>query len=248
VNSQRRSDGVRARKPRLAQERRRALSPQVEEPREAGGEQGRERLWQDLAAKRRALPVGQHRRSREVDPETDGDAVAAPFEQDPGELLSPQKQVVGPFEEQRLARVGDVHRFRERKAGDERKSLRGGIAGAQIDDRAPIEIPGDRQPRPALPPPARLLVKRDQPIAFDGIGVGNDVGVGRAGPVDGPDTGQNRLPAARSANVVSGPISKYPRGETNKAASRISDPCTGSRSRRYGAAGSSMYMTLMIFR
>ena len=91
----------------------------------------------------------------------------------PASFLPAKKQVVGPFEQQRLARDGDVDRFGEREAGRERERLRSRIGGAQLDDRAAIEIAGDRHPGPALPTPARLLVERDQPVAFDRVRVGD---------------------------------------------------------------------------
>ena len=82
------------------------------------------------------------------------------------------------------------------------------MAGSKRDQSASVEIPGYRQPNPALPSFALLLVERDQPIAFDGLVVGNEIGIGRAGALDNSDAGQNRLPAARSVRAVSGPISR----------------------------------------
>ena len=67
--------------------------------------------------------------------------------------------------------------------------------------------PGD-PPAQTLSLAAGLLRKRDQPIALDGCGIGHDVGVGRTGPLDDPDAGQNRDPAALSVRAPKGPISK----------------------------------------
>jgi hypothetical protein len=50
--------------------------------------------------------------------------------------------------------------------------LRGRIAGAQLDERAPEEIAGRGDPGAALTSPARLLFERDQPTAFNGVWVG----------------------------------------------------------------------------
>jgi hypothetical protein len=41
-------------------------------------------------------------------------------------------------------------------------------------------------------------VKRDQPVAFDGALVGDQVGIGRTGTLDNPDASQNSDPAALS--------------------------------------------------
>jgi hypothetical protein len=51
-----------------------------------------------------------------------------------------------------------------------------------------------------------MLIKRHQPLALDRLQIGNQIGVGRSGPVDDSDTAQKRLPAARSAREPSGPI------------------------------------------
>jgi hypothetical protein len=73
-----------AREPGLGEHRRRAFSPQVEQAGEIGGEQRSESLRKHLRGKGRALPVGKDGRSGKVDSETDGNAVRAPLEQDPG--------------------------------------------------------------------------------------------------------------------------------------------------------------------
>jgi hypothetical protein len=40
---------------------------------------------------------------------------------------------------------------------------------------------------------AGLLLERDQPVAFDGLPVGKEVGVGRAGALDDADPAQRGL-------------------------------------------------------
>ena len=78
-----------ARQPGVGEQRRLAAAPQLEQPREAAGEQGREGLRRDLAAEARdASRSGSSRRCGEVDAEADHDAVAAALEQDSGELLA----------------------------------------------------------------------------------------------------------------------------------------------------------------
>jgi hypothetical protein len=71
-----------------------------------------------------------------------------------------------------------------------------------------MEIAGGRQPRSSLAAPPRLLFARDQPIAFADRWLGKDVGVGRAGALDGPDAAQKSDPAARSESEPSGPMSR----------------------------------------
>jgi hypothetical protein len=61
---------------------------------------------------------------------------------------------------------------------------------------------------PSLAAPARELFEGDQPLAFGGIGIGNEVGVGRARTLDNPDAAQKSDPAARSLSALSGPISR----------------------------------------
>jgi hypothetical protein len=107
-----------------------------------------------------------------------------------------------------VARHGDVDCFNQRKARRERQCLRRWVVRAELDERAAGEIARRRDPSASLPAPARILVQRDQPIALDRAVIGNEVRVGRAGALDDPDAAQNRLPAARSVNAVSGPISK----------------------------------------
>jgi hypothetical protein len=63
-----------------------------------------------------------------------------------------------------------------------------------------------------LAAPPRILLERDQPVALDRAldraNIGDQVGVGRAGPLDDSDAGQKSVPAARSVSVPRGPISR----------------------------------------
>jgi hypothetical protein len=86
--------------------------------------------------------------------------------------------------------------------------LRWRIAALQLNQGAAVEISRRGNPRPSLAPPASLLFERDQPIAFDRAWLGNDVGVGRAGPLDDADAAQKIDPAALLVIAPSGPISK----------------------------------------
>ena len=63
-------------------------------------------------------------------------------------------------------------------------------------------------PVPPLATLARLLFKRNQPVALDGAVVGQEIGIGRAGPLDDADAAQKRLPAALSVKRPSGPIKR----------------------------------------
>ena len=69
-----------------------------------------------------------------------------------------------------------------------------------------MEIAPRRHPFPALASPARLLFERDQPVAFPRGAVDNEVGVGRAGPLDDTGAAQKSDPAARSVSALSGAI------------------------------------------
>jgi hypothetical protein len=86
--------------------------------------------------------------------------------------------------------------------------LGGRIVGTQLDERTAEEVAAGGHPFAALPPPARLLLERYEPIAFMQLPIGNDVFIGRAGPFDDADSTQNNDPAARSASPPSGPISR----------------------------------------
>jgi hypothetical protein len=77
-----------------------------------------------------------------------------------------------------------------------------------LHQRAPEEIAAPRHPLTALPALSGILVQRDEPIAFNGVVIGCNVGVGRAGPLNDPDTAQKIDPAAMSLSVPSGPISR----------------------------------------
>ena len=83
------------------------------------------------------------------------------------------------------------------------------IAGAQLDQRAAVEIArrAKAQSGPAgpCPPPARARpASRLRPRCR----IGNQVGIGRAGALDDADAGQKSDPAARSVSAPSGPISR----------------------------------------
>jgi hypothetical protein len=130
------------------------------------------------------------------------------LEQDSGELGAVEQQVIGPFEKQRQVGRGGLDRFDQGEAGGERKRLRRRVARRQLDDRAAEEIAAPADPLARLAAAAGLLDLRDQPVAFAGLRASKQVGVGRAGALDDPDSAQNRLPAARSATAPSGPISR----------------------------------------
>lgn len=86
--------------------------------------------------------------------------------------------------------------------------MRRRIILAEIDKSAAVKIACRGYPGPALPSLARVLVERDEPVALYAFGQGHQVGVGRAGPLDDPDPGQNRLPAALSVSDPSGLINR----------------------------------------
>jgi hypothetical protein len=67
------------------------------------------------------------------------------------------------------------------------------------DKGAAEEIAVGAGPAAALAPASRRLFERDQPVAFDGGLVSEEVGIGRAGPLDDADAAQKIDPAARSA-------------------------------------------------
>jgi hypothetical protein len=107
-----------------------------------------------------------------------------------------------------LRRHTDVDGLDQREAGNERKRLWRRIARAQLHKRAAVEVAIDRDPASALAAPPRLLVQRDEPVAFDGALFRNQVGIGRAGALDDPDARQKIDPAALSVKDPSGPISR----------------------------------------
>lgn len=200
------ADSMGASQPRLRKERRLAAPPESEQPIEAFRENWSEFVRRDLRRKRRAWPIRQIGRRGEINPKADDHAVAAALQQDSGELFAQQKQVVGPFQHQRLARHGEVDRFDQRKTGRERQGLRLRIVGAEVDDRASVEIAARRNPAAPLPSLPRLLLERDQPFALARRRIGDQVGVRRSGALDEADSGQNRVPAARSLSAPSGPM------------------------------------------
>jgi hypothetical protein len=157
---------MRARQPGLSEHRRLARAPEGQESREARRKQRREGFRRDSSAKVGGLAVGQRGPLGQVHSEPRRDPVAAALEQDAGELLALRHQVVGPFEHERLPGHGRVDGFDQRQTRRKRKALRRTIAGREIDDRAAVEIARRRYPGAALPPPARPLFERDEPIAF----------------------------------------------------------------------------------
>ena len=208
MNGELGADRVRARQPGLRQRRRFALPPQPDEPGHASGKKWSEGLRSHASTKRRAGPARQVGGRSKVHTEADHHSVAASFEEDPGQLLPVKKQVVGPFEHQRLSWERGVDGLDQSEAGRQRQGLRLGVRRAQLDDRTSVEIPDRRMPLAPLPSPARLLLERDEPVALYSRRIGDKIGVGRAGALDETDAGQNSVPAARSVSVPSGPISR----------------------------------------
>jgi hypothetical protein len=77
-----------------------------------------------------------------------------------------------------------------------------------MNHRAAGVIPLGCNPAATLTTPARVLRKRDQPVAFDGFGIREKVGVGRVGSLDDSNAAQKIDPAALSLIACSGPISR----------------------------------------
>lgn len=142
----------------------------------------------------------------EIDPEADDHSIALPLKQDPRHLRSIKEQVVRPFEKQWLAWDGCIERFDESKTRNQGQRLRRRIASSDRNQRASEEITAFRQPLAALAALSGGLLKRDQPVPFGRALIREEVGVGRAGSLDNPDSGQRSAPAARSASVPSGPM------------------------------------------
>lgn len=199
-------DRVRSGEPCLREERRLAAPPQMQQSFEAVRQHRREVLRCHLRRQRSARSVRQLGRRCEIDPETDDDALAAPLEEDSCNLLSKKEQVVRPFEHQGLPGNGDVDGLDEGKPGCERQGLGLRIGGLQLDKRASVEIAAPGDPRAALPTAPRPLFQCDEPIAFLGNRIGNEVGVCRAGALD--DADQKSDPAARSVRALNGPIKR----------------------------------------
>lgn len=78
----------------------------------------------------------------------------------------------------------------------------------KLDQRAAVEVTRGRDPLAALAAPPRLLVESDEPLAFDGFFVGEEIRVGRAGTLDNPDAAQKSDPAARSVIEPRKPMSR----------------------------------------
>ena len=147
-----------------------AGAPKVEHAREGAGEQRREGLGLNFATKRRRLSVSEIGSGSEIDAEAEDDPITVPFEQDSGELLAGEHQVIGPLEHHRPARHRDVERLDQREAGDERESRRGRIVGAKLDQGAAVEVARRGDPFATLPPLSRVLFQSDEPFAFGGGG------------------------------------------------------------------------------
>ena len=78
----------------------------------------------------------------------------------------------------------------------------------QLDKRRTEEIAVLRLPLATLPSLARILRQGDEPSAFHRRSIGKQIGIGRAGTLNDADAAQNRLPAALSLRLPSGPMSK----------------------------------------
>jgi len=208
VNAEPRTDQVSAVLPCPHDRGRLARTPETEQTIERAGKQRRERLRLHPAIERRNAPVGKIGSRGEIDAEAEDHAVRTALEQDSGELLARQHQIVGPLEGQRLAGRRGVERFDQRKAGHQGERLRWRIVGAQPDDRTAVEITLDRDPLAALAALARALIERNEPLALDRSFIRKKVGIGRAGAVDDPDSAQKSDPAARSVSEPKRPISR----------------------------------------
>ena len=152
-----------------------------------------------FAERRRRLPSGSSGATAKIDAKTrrrrGRRSARAGFRR---AFVPSSMQVVGPFEHERLAGRGDVNALRSAPARRPAK------ASAPADRRAPIstsvlpkKLPVRGNPAPSLPSPARILLERDQPVAFDGGFVGNQVGIGRAGALDDRGCGVRRATPRR---------------------------------------------------
>ncbi|MBB3763868.1 hypothetical protein FHS50_000891 [Sphingomicrobium lutaoense] len=70
------------------------------------------------------------------------------------------------------------------------------------------EIAVDRLPFATLPTATGILPPRYQPVAFRRRDIGKEVGIGRTGDLDETDLAQNKAPAALSAALPIGPMSR----------------------------------------
>jgi hypothetical protein len=199
---------MRSSEPGLGKQTRRGLPPKFKDSCEAARQQGREGLREHLPTQRRSLAVGKVGGAGKIDPKADGNTIATAFEEYSGELRAEEKQVIGPLQHQRLKRGSKIDCFGECKPRCKRQGLRGRVAVFELNQRAAVEIARRGQPRAALPAPARDLLERYQPVAFDKARIGDEVGIGRAGLLDDADACQNSDPAARSVSDPSGPISR----------------------------------------
>lgn len=150
--------------------------------------------------------IGKVRRCGEIDPKADHDPVTLPLQQDSSDLRPIEKQVVGPFEQQRQVGRGRIERLDQGQPGRERQRLRRRIARGERDERASEEVAALCDPLATLTTLSGGLLERDQPVAFIRGSVGKEVGVGRARGLDDPDSAQSSAPAARSARLPSGPM------------------------------------------
>ena len=76
------------------------------------------------------------------------------------------------------------------------------------DQRASEKIAGKRLPGAALTAPSAILGFGDQPVTFDRVQIVKQFAVGRTGALDDTDAGQKIDPAARSVQLLNGPISR----------------------------------------
>jgi hypothetical protein len=107
-----------------------------------------------------------------------------------------------------VARRGDLDRFDQCQPGDEGERRRRGIRFTRPDQGRAEEIAFQSLPRPSLAAAPGILAKRDQPVAFDRQRVAEQRAIGRADLLDDADAAQKSDPAALSAIVPSGPISR----------------------------------------
>lgn len=206
VNSQGCSNRVRPRLPVGEDRLRLAGPPSLHLARHAACEQGRERFRSNQPVERRSLATLHARRDGKIDSESGDDAVVASLQEDSRQLAAPEQQIVRPFQHQRSTGRHHVGRIDQRNAGGQRQQLRRRVVRPCDDEGASEEVSLERLPLPSLAASPRVLGQCDQPIAFGRIRVRKQVGIGRAGTLDDPDTAQKSDPAARSARLPSGPI------------------------------------------